>query len=90
LSQGPSFSEYLDHLAATEDTIPLSDAVNQQFDETQTALNTISESFKATVENDVFALLALYDELQRNTIRIKTEVMQVLNVKIDYVDADGD
>ena len=90
LSQGPSFSEYLDHLAAIEDTIPLSDAVNQQFDETQSALNTISESFKATVENDVFAMLALYDELQRNTIRIKTEVMQVLNVKIDYVDADGD
>ena len=90
LSQGPSFSEYLDHLAATEDTVPLSDAVNQQFDETQTALNTISESFKKTVENDVFAMLALYDELQRNTIRIKTEVMQVLNVKIDYVDADGD
>lgn len=90
LSQGPSFSEYLDHLAATEDTVPLSDAVNQQFDETQSALNTISESFKATVENDVFAMLALYDELQRNTIRIKTEVMQVLNVKVDYVDADGD
>ena len=90
LSQGPSFSEYLDHLAAIEDTIPLSDAVNQQFDETQSALNTISESFKATVENDVFAMLALYDELQRNTIRVKTEVMQVLNVKIDYVDADGD
>jgi predicted lipoprotein len=90
LSEGPSFSEYLDHLGATEDGTPLSDAVNQQFNESRTALHAITENFKATVENDVFSMLALYDELQRNTIRIKTEVMQVLNVKIDYVDADGD
>ena len=90
LGEGPSFSGYLDHLAAMEDDMLLSDAVNQQFNESQSALNTITESFKATVENDVFTMLALYDELQRNTIRIKTNVMQILNVKIDYVDADGD
>ena len=70
--------------------MPLSDAVNQQFNESQSALNTVSENFKATLENDVFTMLALYDELQRNTIRIKTNVMQIINVKIDYVDADGD
>jgi len=90
LGEGPSFSEYLDHLAAMEDGTPLSDAVNQQFNESQSALNTVSENFKTTLENDVFTMLALYDELQRNTIRIKTNVMQILNVKIDYVDADGD
>jgi predicted lipoprotein len=90
LGEGPSFSGYLDHLAAMEDDMPLSDAVNQQFNESQSALNTVSENFKATLENDVFTMLALYDELQRNTIRIKTNVMQILNVKIDYVDADGD
>tara|TARA_B100000900_G_scaffold378246_1_gene362259 strand:+ start:11344 stop:12351 length:1008 start_codon:yes stop_codon:yes gene_type:complete len=90
LSDGPSFSKYLDHLGATENGQPLSDAVNQQFEASQTALNGVTESFKATVETDNFTMLGLYDELQRNTIRIKTDVMQILNVKIDYVDADGD
>ncbi|MEC8457911.1 MAG: imelysin family protein [Bacteroidota bacterium] len=90
LSQGPSFATYLDHLDALEDGTPLSDMVNQQFDASQAALDNFTSTFKETTENNVFTMLALYDELQRNTIRIKTDVMQVLNVKIDYVDADGD
>ena len=90
MTVGPSFAQYLDHLGAMEDGKALSTAVNDQFLASKVALQNVDSDFKSTVETDVYKMLALYDELQRNTIRIKTDVMQTLNVKIDYVDADGD
>jgi hypothetical protein len=35
-------------------------------------------------------MLSLYDDLQVNTINMKTDMLQAFNVKVDYVDADGD
>lgn len=90
MTVGPSFAQYLDHLGAMEDEKALSTAVNDQFLASRAALQNVDSDFKSMVETEVFKMLALYDELQRNTIRIKTDVMQTLNVKIDYVDADGD
>jgi hypothetical protein len=31
-----------------------------------------------------------YDELQRVTVLLKVDMLQTLNISVDYVDADGD
>ena len=35
-------------------------------------------------------MLELYDELQRGVVLAKVDMMQAMNIKVDYVDADGD
>ncbi len=35
-------------------------------------------------------MLAAYDVLQQNVVYIKLDMMQALNITIDYVDGDGD
>ena len=35
-------------------------------------------------------MIAAYDALQQNVIYTKVDMMQALNVTIDYVDSDGD
>jgi len=35
-------------------------------------------------------MLAAYDALQQNVVYVKLDMMQALNITIDYVDGDGD
>jgi hypothetical protein len=35
-------------------------------------------------------MLETYDELQRNVILMKVDMLQALSIDINYVDADGD
>jgi hypothetical protein len=35
-------------------------------------------------------MLQTYDELQKNVILLKVDMLQALNINVDYVDADGD
>lgn len=35
-------------------------------------------------------MLQTYDELQKNVILMKVDMLQALNINVDYVDADGD
>ena len=35
-------------------------------------------------------MLETFYELQKNVVYMKVDLFQALNVKIDYVDADGD
>lgn len=47
-------------------------------------------SFKEQVETDNSKMLAIYDELQKCVVLMKVDMMQSLNIQVDYVDADGD
>jgi hypothetical protein len=35
-------------------------------------------------------MLETYNELQRNVVFIKVDMLQALSIDVDYVDADGD
>ena len=35
-------------------------------------------------------MLETYDELQKAVVLLKVDMLQVLNIKVDFVDADGD
>ena len=87
---GPSFSQYLDHLNVRRDDTTLSFIIANQFNIAKQSAGTITETYSTTVGQDVFKMLSLFDELQVNTINMKTDMMQAFNVKVDYVDVDGD
>ncbi|WP_440121333.1 imelysin family protein [Tenacibaculum sp. Ill] len=85
---GVSFKSYLEYL----DRNDLSVAIINQFNSVRTQINTLNNSFSDQITNDNTAMTKTYDELQKNVILLKTDMMQAFNISIDagYVDNDGD
>lgn len=81
---------YLDALNETRDGEPLSALINEQFNRTISLAATVDEDFNQQVLTDNSKMLALYDELQKNTILLKVDMLQALSINVDFVDADGD
>ena len=68
----------------------LTTIINNQFTTIYSANALLSDSFSDQVFTDNSKMLSAYDELQRNVIYFKTDMMPALNITVDYVDADGD
>jgi hypothetical protein len=87
---GESLKSYLDYLNVVRNNEKLSVIINKQFDLIFKANNSLSESLSNQVKTDNSKMITSYDALQQNVIYIKLDMMQALNISIDYVDADGD
>jgi predicted lipoprotein len=87
---GVSLKSYLDYLNATKSNQKLSDIINNQFATVYTVNNTLNNSFSQQINTDNSKMIAAYDALQQNVIYTKLDMMQALNITIDYVDGDGD
>ncbi len=87
---GISLKSYLDYLNTVRNGQNLSDIINNQFstiNDTNAALN---DSFANQVNTNNTAMLSSFDALQQNVVYFKLDMMQALNITVDYVDADGD
>ena len=81
---------YLDQVDASREAEPLSAQINAQFDEAREAAQQLKPNLGQRVADDNQVMLAAYDALQRNVVLMKVDMFQALNVKVDFVDADGD
>lgn len=88
--EGESLSSYLTYLEAESNGEDLAALINDQFDASKSLANDLSDSFAEQVESNNNMMLTTYDALQENVILLKVDMFQVLNVRVDYVDADGD
>jgi hypothetical protein len=68
----------------------LSTTINNQFTTIFTVNATLSASLSAQVNSDNAKMILAYDALQQNIIYTKLDMMQALNITVDYVDSDGD
>lgn len=89
-TEGPGLSAYLDELDSRRGDQLLSTAINQQFNLTRAKILDLDENIASDIENDLTKVLSVYDELQKNIVLMKVDMMQALSVNISYVDADGD
>lgn len=89
-STGASLKSALDDVKVVRNNQNLSDIINNQFNLVFAANNTLSDSFSQQIVNDNAKMLAAYSALQQNVVYIKVDMMQALNMTIDYVDGDGD
>ena len=87
---GTGLKTYLDYLNTIKEGEDLSALINAQFDATNEKANSLSEDFITQIESDNMQMLATYDELQKNVVLLKVDMLQALNIKVDFVDADGD
>lgn len=87
---GSSLSNYLDFLNTIKNGTDLTQLINQQFEASRTKAQNLNSSFVDQVETNNSLMLQTYDELQKNVILMKVDMLQALNINVDYVDADGD
>ena len=85
---GIGLKDYLD--ALNEDDTSLGDTIDDQFESIKTVAAQLNEDFKTQIETDKTPILETYDELQKNVINMKVDMFSLLNIQVDYVDADGD
>jgi len=90
LTTGPSLKQYLQSVAAANNTEDVAQKIINQWQIAEENILELDNNFKQQVETDNPKMLAAYDEIQKAVVIMKVEMMQALNIQIDYVDADGD
>ena len=86
----PGLQRYLDELGVERDGQLLSQRITANFDMADAIASGFNDDLATQVRADNTAMLQLYDLLQRNVILLKVDMLQALNINVDYVDADGD
>ncbi|MEP0972279.1 MAG: imelysin family protein [Balneola sp.] len=87
---GISLSDYLNFLNTIKSGTDLTQLINQQFEASHSRAQNLSSSLFEQIETDNSIMLKTYDELQKNVILLKVDMLQALNINVDFVDADGD
>ncbi|MCT8340951.1 imelysin family protein [Flavobacteriaceae bacterium TK19130] len=87
---GPSFKSYLNYLNTIKNGEDLSQLINDQFDVAQNKLEALNASLVQQIQQDNTKMYEAFDELQRNVILMKVDMLQAMDVNVDYVDTDGD
>ena len=88
---GPSFKTYLDFINANE--VSGDDIGSLVVSKIQTAKQKILDLDKnliTQVENNNSKMLVAFDALQTIVVNLKTDMLSLFNVAVDYTDADGD
>ena len=83
---GPSLRQYSAAIGRTD----LGEAVTSRFDTVKDKASRLDANFSTQVEVDEAAMKDIFDELQRNVVSLKSDLLSVLNIRVDFVDADGD
>ncbi|GAK93116.1 iron-regulated protein A precursor [Nonlabens ulvanivorans] len=87
---GISYASYVTLLRDNSGTSDLTASINSQIEAARTELDQLDNNLSNQVNNNNVAMLMTYDELQRVTVLLKVDMLQTLNISVDYVDADGD
>ena len=87
---GSSLSGYLAHVARQNGSANVADEIRAQWRVADMKAQELSPSFKNQILTDNTKMLETYDELQKAVVLLKVEMMQALNIQVDFVDADGD
>lgn len=87
---GESLKSYLDFLNSIKQGEDLSATINAQFNLVRQTASSLNGDFELQVVNNNDQMLQVYDQLQVNVINLKVDMLQALNIRVDFVDADGD
>lgn len=87
---GESLASYLDFLNTIKNGSDLSSMINNQFDIARGEIQNLNDNFSEQIDADNTKMLSAYEELQKNVVLLKVDMLQALNINVDYVDADGD
>ena len=87
-----------DYLAYLDDTnysdstmfIGLEDDIVSSFENSMQKLLLLNDNFVIQIQADNIKMLEAYDAIQQAVVRLKTNMLSILGISVDYYDADGD
>ncbi|MCX7547519.1 imelysin family protein [Xanthomarina sp. F1114] len=85
-----SFDEYLQYLNTVKNGEDLDVLINNQIDLARTKVQLLNNNYYEQVTTDNQKMTQAYDELQKVVVLLKVDMVQAMNISVDYVDADGD
>jgi len=68
----------------------LDSLINNQFALIHAQVVNLNDDLGVQVTIDYRGMLETYDLMQKNIIFMKVDMLQLFDIKVDYVDADGD
>ena len=86
---GLSIKNYLDFIE-TDVSDKLSTRINNQIQTAKNKIKELNTNFKQQIEENNTEMLLTYDAIQTAVVLFKVDMLQKLNISIDYADADGD
>ena len=94
-TNGESLYDYLAYLDDTNYSdssmfIGLEDDIVDSFDNSMIKINVLNDNFALQIETDNMKMLEAYDAIQQGVVRLKTNMLSILGIAVDYYDADGD
>lgn len=89
-AKSESLNSYLNYLNTAKNGTDLSTLIQEQFNNIHIQAEKLGQDFAHQVETDNIQMLATYDQLQLNVVLLKVDMLQAMNINVDYVDADGD
>lgn len=87
--KGQCLKSYLDYIESEKEKL-LSDEINAQLDIAERSINELNTSLVDQINSDLTTVLRTYDDIQATVVLLKVDMLQVLNINVDYADADGD
>lgn len=87
---GQSLDDYLDFLNTIKEGEDLSALITNRFNEAEAKIETLNESFAEQVETNNVAMTETFDTIQLAVVLLKVDMLQALDISVDFVDADGD
>ena len=88
-SEGLGLKSYLDFVEKGKEEF-LSDKINAQLIDAEKSINELDNNLSGQIESDLIKVLKTYDEIQTAVVLLKVDMLQALNIAVDYADADGD
>ena len=87
--EGLGLKSYLDFVEKDKEEF-LSDKINAQLIDAEKSINELDNNLSGQIESDLIKVLKTYDEIQTAVVLLKVDMLQALNIAVDYADADGD
>ncbi|MGB0521740.1 MAG: imelysin family protein [Flammeovirgaceae bacterium] len=87
---GESLKSYLEFLNTNVDGASLSSQISDQFDTARAKAATLNDNFVEQINSNNTLMLETFDELQKNVVFLKTDMLSAMSINVDFVDADGD
>ena len=87
---GLSLKSYLDFVEGDSVSSKLSDEIDAQIAASIESIGSLKQNFVDQVNENNIEMLKTYDVIQAGVVMLKVDMLQKLNISVDYVDADGD
>ena len=90
-SVGPSYKSYLDYIKNINNNgVDIGSEVMSKINTSKDRINDLDKNFINQINNDNTKMLATFDALQKIVVNLKTDMLSLFNIAVDYQDADGD